>query len=386
MMATGKGRNPMRVGIKDRIACFQWTWFTMTMATGGVGSVLWSIPFRAEWLDALGIAVFIFNLCLFVTNSILLTLRFRFRPGSFTDSFTDQYESLFVPSFLVSIATILVNVCQYGVPNTSVWLLRTMEVLFWFYLGASMLTSAGMYLSLWSTLIFPIHTMTPVWVFPAYPLLLSAPFASSLVASAVQVGRMDVLNGVAIAMAAVTAQGTGFLISFTICAAFIYRLMTQKLPRDAQRPAMFISLGPSAFTSAGLVALGNQAGDILPPDFMGTPHSIVILKLLSVAAGLWLWGLSAWFFLVSAGSLWKYVRPGARRSRLPFSVTWFSFVFPNTALIMATEQLGRALGSRGLQVFGCCAAGCLVLVWAAVFVVMVRCLWRRELLWPKDDE
>ncbi|KAK7746858.1 hypothetical protein SLS53_002046 [Cytospora paraplurivora] len=28
------------VGIKDRVACFQWTWFTSTMATGGIANVL----------------------------------------------------------------------------------------------------------------------------------------------------------------------------------------------------------------------------------------------------------------------------------------------------------------------------------------------------------
>lgn len=29
-----------RVSIGDRIACFRWTWFTMTMATGGIANVL----------------------------------------------------------------------------------------------------------------------------------------------------------------------------------------------------------------------------------------------------------------------------------------------------------------------------------------------------------
>lgn len=33
----GHGR---AVSIKDRIACFQWTWFTSTMATGGIANVL----------------------------------------------------------------------------------------------------------------------------------------------------------------------------------------------------------------------------------------------------------------------------------------------------------------------------------------------------------
>ncbi len=80
--------------------------------------------------------------------------------------------------------------------------------------------------------------MTPVWVFPAYPLLLNASFATNLI-STDRVGPGDPMNNrVAIAAAAITVQGTGFLISFMICAAFIYRLMTQKLPRDMQRPGV----------------------------------------------------------------------------------------------------------------------------------------------------
>jgi tellurite resistance protein TehA-like permease len=80
--------------------------------------------------------------------------------------------------------------------------------------------------------------MTPVWVFPAYPLLLTAPFAANLI-SVDRIGPGDPqINRIAIAVTAVAVQGTGFLIAFMICAAFIYRLMTQKLPRDMQRPGV----------------------------------------------------------------------------------------------------------------------------------------------------
>ncbi|KAK0615836.1 voltage-dependent anion channel [Bombardia bombarda] len=253
-----------------------------------------------------------------------------------------------------------------------------MEAMFWIYVSASTVASAGMYLTLWSTQVFPIQSMTPVWVFPAYPLLLTAPLAANLVTAAAASNRLGSINTVAVSVAAVTAQGTGFLISFMICAAFIYRLMTQKLPRDAQRPGVFISIGPSGFTAAGLVQLGLYTEKIFPVDFMGTQHAVYILKLLAYMTGLWLWGLSIWFFLVSVGSLWKYLRPEHRR-KMPFQMTWFSFVFPNTALVTATEQIGRAFECRGMQIFGCVLAGCIVVVWVLVFGCMVKCLWRRRL-------
>ena len=80
--------------------------------------------------------------------------------------------------------------------------------------------------------------MTPIWVFPAYPLLLTAPFGSALISSAVEADQLGLINQVSVALASVTAQSTGFLISFLIMAAFLYRLMTQKLPRDTQRPGI----------------------------------------------------------------------------------------------------------------------------------------------------
>ncbi|KAK3387134.1 voltage-dependent anion channel-domain-containing protein [Podospora didyma] len=382
-----------KVGIRDRIACYRWTWFTMTMATGGVANVLYSIPYRSPWLTGIGLTFFFLNICLFAINCLLITLRFHYRSGSFLNSFTDQVESLFIPAVVVSLATIFITICQYGVPHVGPWLLGVMEAMFWIYISASVGASAGMYLTLWSTQVFPIHTMTPVWVFPAYPLLLTAPFGANLIAAASSSSYsgegegegLRSINAIAIAVASVTGQGTGFLISFMICAAFLYRLMTQKLPRDAQRPGVFISIGPSAFTAAGLVQLGNQTQDIFPPNFMGTQHAVYILKLLAYMTGLWLWGLSIWFFLVSVGSLWKYLRP-ENRAKMHFQMTWFSFVFPNTALVTATEQLGRAFECQGLEIFGSVLAAIIVIVWILVFTRMLHCLWKRELLWPKDED
>lgn len=41
------------VSIKDRVACFQWTWYTSTMATGGIANVIASsMPLRPQCLPS----------------------------------------------------------------------------------------------------------------------------------------------------------------------------------------------------------------------------------------------------------------------------------------------------------------------------------------------
>jgi tellurite resistance protein TehA-like permease len=118
---------------------------------------------------------------------------------------------------------------------------------------------------------------------------------------------------------------------------------------------------------------------------METDQAVFILKLLAYMIGLWLWGLSLWFFMVSVGSLWKYLLP-EHRSKMPFQMTWFSFVFPNTALVCATAELGKAFANPPLQIFSCALTGILVFVWFLVFACMIRALWRRQLLWPKEKD
>ncbi|KAF4436766.1 Malic acid transport [Fusarium acutatum] len=309
--AAEKGPGNQKVGIRDRIACYQWTYFTM----------------------------------------------------------------------LVSIAVILINTCQYGIPYAGIWLVHTMECVFWVYAALSVSLSAFLYLILWSTLIFPVHTMTPTWVFPAYPLLLNAPFAANLIAGADSAGHKLSTNTVAMALGATAIQGTGCLIAFMISSAFIYRLMTQKLPRDMQRPGIFMSIGPYGFTAAGIAQLGSQADLVIPPNFLDNSQFAAIIKVISILVSLWLWGLAMWFFIVCVGALWKYSLSG---HHLPFQMTWWSFVFPNTALVTATSVMGKIFDSNGLHIFASVMTVAIIIVWALIFIRMCWSLKSRKLLWPKD--
>jgi len=84
--------------------------------------------------------------------------------------------------------------------------------------------------------------MTPIWIFPAYPLLLIGPFAANLIDALPNAAAAARINSIVIALGAICIQGTGFLVSLMIYSAFIYRLMTQKLPRETTRPGMVFPL------------------------------------------------------------------------------------------------------------------------------------------------
>src|SRR5690242_20479962 len=138
--------------------------------------------------------------------------------------------------------------------------------------------------------------MTPVWIFPAYPLLIVGPHAANLA------GKLDPDRALLVVISGFVIQGIGFLVSLMIYSAFLYRLMTQKLPKESLRPGMFISVGPSGFTIAGLIGMGRVLPKIVDKDFMGEGMGEFAGKVSMICAnwmGLWLWGLAFWFFFVS---------------------------------------------------------------------------------------
>ncbi|KAK5135248.1 hypothetical protein LTR08_005498 [Meristemomyces frigidus] len=373
----------------------------MTMATGGVANVIHSVPYRFPGLYAIGCIFFLLNIVLFLINVVMISCRFRLYPSTFTASITHPTESLFVPASLISIGTILVTITEYGLADgkTGLWLLHTMRALFWTYCALAVFFSCGIYLVMWSTQTYTIAQMTPVWIFPAYPLLFVGPYAGVLSV------RTDGIMALQIIIGGFVFQGIGFMVSLMIYAAFIYRLMTQKLPQESLRPGMFISVGPSGFTIAGVVSMGQQLPRVVPSDFMGKGMGELAGKVSMIAAnwlGLWLWGLAFWFFFVSVGAHWSIIRNG----RGKFSMTFYSYIFPNTgayhftqplaaqahtkrsppALTTATFALGKALNNHPIQILGCVMTCLLIVAWFAIFIMMIRAIIAKDVLWPQKQE
>jgi hypothetical protein len=67
-------------------------------------------------------------------------------------------------------------------------------------------------------------------------------------------------------------------------------------------------------------------------------------------------------------------------------MTWYSFIFPNTALITATFAVGKAFNCKPIQIIGCVLTCILIAAWILVFGMMIRAIKLKHILWPQKGE
>ncbi|KAL9577198.1 MAG: hypothetical protein Q9212_006522 [Teloschistes hypoglaucus] len=148
---------------RERIRHYTWTFFTMTMATGGIANVIFNgmcrdnfyhmqnlteaiVPYRFPGLYAIGAIFFLLNLVMFIVNVIMISLRFYTFPETLRASYMHPSERLFIPAAVVSFGTVLINISQYGIPKAGPWLSHVMLALFWTNAALAILASSGIYL------------------------------------------------------------------------------------------------------------------------------------------------------------------------------------------------------------------------------------------------
>jgi len=133
---------------------------------------------------------------------------------------------------------------------------------------------------------FAPDEMTPLWIFPIYPFLLVGPQAAVFCSSIDPARTLDV------AIAGSIFQGLGFMISFMIDGILIYRFMTQKLPRQGQRPSLFISVGPAGFTATSILILSDELQRILTGHLpkQSEASATLVVALIGKWIGVILWG------------------------------------------------------------------------------------------------
>lgn len=362
---------------RERLRHFTWSWFECTMSTGALAVLLSQQPYAFKGLDTIGKIVFIIDLVLFVSFCILISLRFYLTPGSFKRSLNHPHESFFMGTMLVSIGLIIYNINQYAVPSCGPWLVKTVEILFWIYAACVLLTAIFQYHVIFDLNELPITEMMPAWILPLYPFLILGPLAGALLYYQPRPSAaMPILIG------GMAFQGLGWSFAFMQYTLYIFRLTNGQLPPEPKRAGMYVAVGPAAYTSSALVTLGTQAQVILPPGFLGITTIPVgdLWKAFGIAAGIFLWLLSFWFFALATVALLS----GWRKAH--YTLNMWALIFPNAGLVVALINIGSALSCTPIKAIGSAATILLAVAWLSVAFATVKAVYQGRVMWPHHDE
>ncbi|KAJ4420715.1 hypothetical protein N0V82_004154 [Gnomoniopsis sp. IMI 355080] len=373
------------ISLRERIRHFTFAWYTVTMSTGGIALALGLTPHRFRGLNTIGLVVFIFDLVCIVAITACLVLRFLLYQDTFRRTLTRPKEALFVSTFFLSIAALLSNAELYGSlflsDKAQEGLAVFLRITYWLYVAITFLMSILQYQLLFSVKEqrrLTVNSMTPAWILPIFPIMLAGTIA------AFDSPTQTPSQALAMISTGVAAQGLGFLVSIFMYATYLSRLMVYGLP--AQRPGMFIAVGPPSFTCAALIGMANDVPRIFAaqvPLVEGMLSPAILadgVRLAATYCALFLWGLSFWFF-ASAVSATVSGMPDRK-----FHLSWWSFVFPNVGFCISTIRVGTVFGSEGLLWFSTVLTIVLVIAWLVIAWRCVVAVIHREIVWPGHDE
>ncbi|TQS33732.1 hypothetical protein Golomagni_05912 [Golovinomyces magnicellulatus] len=353
-----------------------WGWFPVTMSTGAMASVIGQQPFTFRGLKTIGSIFYIVDLVLFVTFTALILARFIRKPRAFATSLHHPSESFFFGSFWVSAALLINGMQTYGVPHTGPWLVSALRIIFWIYFALATIVAVFQYQVIFHAEKLLLSEAMPAWILPAYPFLVTGVVASSIAKT------QEPKSAVQLLIAGICGQGLGWILALFIYSVYLTRLISSTMPPPSVRPGLYISVGPAAYTCAGILSLGQQAKKHIPPDFLGIESFPVgdVWFAISVPVALFLWLIAIWFSSLSTLSIMRGVR------QMSFALPWWAFVFPNAGLAIATIQIGEALNSDEIKIAGTIISVILVPLWFLCAVMHIWSVWRHDLLAPGKDE
>ncbi|KAJ4287324.1 hypothetical protein N0V90_012722 [Kalmusia sp. IMI 367209] len=362
----------------QRLKHFTWAWYTLTMATGGIATLISVQPHRFPGLITIGAIFYVVNLIFFATLCALMVLRFTKFPGTFKESVTHEREALFLGPFFLSIATIITGTQKYVVESYEAnhpmrgWIITSMAIAFWLYVFFTFCLAVFQYSFLFAHHTYLLTKFMPSWLLPIFPIMLGGTIAAVIAKDQPVGARMPIIA------AGLGCQGLGFTMSVLMYAHYIGRLMQVGFPNREHRGAMFIGVGPPSFTALAFIGMANA----IPDDFDLQTDGLMdakVLRTMALVSALFLWVLAMWFFMIAFIAV-LHSRPEY------FHLGWWAMVFPNSGFIIATINIGNSLQDEIILFVANGLTVAILLMWAFVFYHNVRAVVVADIMYPGRDE
>jgi len=146
----------------------------------------------------------------------------------------------------------------------------------------------------------------------------------------------------------IVGWGAGFFTYLALLAICTYRLILHSILPNTLAPTLWINLGP---IGAGTVALYNIVKNTM---FITDSAKGPLLVF-----GMLFWGSGMWWFMIAALMTLHYLR----KVGLPYTPSWWAFIFPLGAYVIATYKVALVTSSTTIYCVGALLYALLLLLW-----------------------
>ncbi|MFZ5597119.1 MAG: C4-dicarboxylate ABC transporter [Bacillota bacterium] len=337
---------------KSIIRHFSPAWYASVMGTGGVANVLYLLGAHSTLLHWAAIALWLLNTALFLILIGPWIARWIYHYDQLLMDLKHPLLSNFFITMPAGSIILGTNFLTMGKPYLDSGFLVGLGIVLWVLGAALALIFAvyGMYNLMTAESIGPdpinfAWLMTPV-VNIVVPLLGNILVKETAGANPGLAGLINIID--------ITFYGIGLLL-FIIMAAFVTnRLILHKLPPAMTAPTFWVLLGPVGVGTAALLGMADASKAV------GLVLAVDTLKFIALV----IWGFGLWAFALTVAITVKYLRTGG----VPFSLSWWAFIFPLAAYTTATFGVFSLTGVSPVLWYAVILTILLVVLWASTFL------------------
>ncbi|KAJ9477224.1 putative Sulfite efflux pump SSU1 (putative) [Pseudozyma hubeiensis] len=351
----GEDGKPMRRhGIKERVLHFTPSWFSVTMGTGVIATLLNLLPwpsihsglrYPAACFLLGDIVIFILFVCAFFA-------RYLMYPEVVPLTIKHPQKSMFLGTLPMGLITIISGIAQLGTNEFELGIGFALAAsgLWWAATAISLATAIGVPFSMMTYQKHYFEGITAALLLPIVPPITAA--ATGSVLAEILMHRYPTY-AFTIMVVSYLVLGIGLPLALLILVLYFQRLLLFKSPPRDVIISVFLPLGPCGQGGEACLHLGRVALHLFPT--ISTPASSGVPQLFSVGQAFYGAGLISAMFLFGLGIWWLCIGVFTiirelKRGKLGFNMGWWGLTFPFASLAICTARLAIELDSLTLKI------------------------------------
>jgi C4-dicarboxylate transporter/malic acid transport protein len=331
-------------------------WFTVNMGTGVVALIVSELPFMHQQLFALGTALWIFNIILFILFSVVYSLRWILFYHEAKLILKHSSMLFFLGAIPMALATIINGCLKYGtflfgsdliLIAQNLWYLDAFLALFVsFFVPAMMFTRQD----------HQLKNMTAIWLLPIVTAEVTASSGGVLLGY-----NLNPQQAIDILVASYMFWGISVLPAFSILTILFLRMAVHKLPEQQMAISGCLALGPIGTGALALLLLGKQSVHVLANFNFNEMGNVIQYS--GIMGSIILIGFGLWWLAMAIFTIYKHLNINFK-----FNLGWWGLTFPLGVYTLAILELAKQLHLEIISYIGYGFSLLLIGLWCLVML------------------